>query len=211
MQKTMVSFLLAAALTVGGAAAGYAAASREPQSVVKEAAVNRVTAPTEFGGAAVQVKADKEAVIQKRADDIAEAQKKAEDAEAKKKAEAEAKKKAEEEAAKQAEAEAVAAAQNDAAADSYAAPAASNYAAPAAVNNVVQSVPAETVYTEPVYQQPLCPYGHALVNGNMCGYQDCPNGYCYSGNNSYGGDCVNYDYSGGQHHQYGHGSGHHGH
>ncbi len=113
------------------------------------------------------------------------------------------------------QAEQAAAQQQAAAVQDSAVPAAAEY-------NVVQAAPAETtVNTEAVYQ-PLCPYGHALVNGNMCAYPDCPNGDCYMNNNSYtpGGQCVNYDYAGncGQGYQYGgdcynygHGGGHHGH
>lgn len=232
MKKSVLSFVLAAAVVVGGLTV-YASAQKKD---AKEEAVRTSYASAAMAKAegVVQRKAaldeqrdEAAAAAEKEAQAAVEAKKAQEEAEAKMKAEAEAaaKKKAEEEAArKKAEEEAAAAAQKQAeeaaaAAAVAAAQQADNYSAPAAVQDTAVQAPAEPVVnTQAVYQPPLCPYGHELVNGNMCGYADCPNGYCPNNNYSYssGAQNVDYGYSGGYQgggycNNYGHGGGHHGH
>ena len=193
MKKSIVSVVVAAALVIGGLTV-YA--SGEAQRAAETEAVEKAKAEKEVA----ELKAE-----------LASIQRKTEAAEeAKEQAEAEAKKKAEEEAAAAAEAqrqaEAAAAAQSTV-----------QTAAPVETYNVAPVEPA--VNTEPVYQ-PLCPNGHPICSGNMCGYADCPNSYCYVNNNTYTNNAgTDYNYSGGNgyqggygggHHNYGHGGGHHG-
>lgn len=237
MKKPILSFVLAAALAVGGLTV-YASVSAQKNDAKEDLAARPSYASGTLARAegiaqrkAEQVGQRNEAAqaAEKEIEEAVAAMKAEAEAEAKKKAEAEAaaKKKAEEEAAaqKKAEEEAAAAAQKqaeEAAAAAAAAAAAQNYTADYNVQTVVdntpvQAAPADTAVNTDVVYQSLCPYGHPLVNGSMCGYTDCPNGYCPNNSYSYGGGNVNYGsggyqgggYGGGYHHGSGHG-GHHG-
>ncbi len=221
MKKSILSFVLVAAVAVGGLTV-YASSQQKDANENTGVRTSYASATMAKAGGVVQRKAvlneqrnEAAAAVEEEAQAAVAAKKAQEEAEAKMKAEAEAaaKKKAEEEAAAAAQKQA----EEAAAAAAAAAQAADNYSVPAAVESTpVQAVQAEPVVNTQAVYQSLCPYGHELVNGNMCGYADCPNGYCPNNNYSYssGGQNVDYGYSGGYqggnygHHGYGHGGGH---
>ena len=205
MKKSIVSIVVAAALVIGGLtvyASGEAQRAAETEAVEKAKAEKEVA---ELKAELASIQRKTEAAEEAKEQAEAEAKKKAEEeAAAKKKAEEEAaaKKKAEEEAAAQKKAEEEAAAAAEAQRQAEAAAAAQSTvqtAAPVETYNVAPVEPA--VNTEPVYQ-PLCPNGHPICSGNMCGYADCPNSYCYVNNNTYTNNAgTDYNYSGGNGYQ----------